>query len=233
MKNEELLLDSAKRLKIELDRSKASKMMDFGEALMNKSKYLNLLGPVGENEFVIKHLCDSLTIASRPELTGSIADIGTGGGLPGVIIKIFRPELDVSLVDSTIKKLNAVSEICAGLGIEIKTLHCRAEEMGTGEYRDYFDAVTARAVAPLSRLLEYCLPLVKPGGCFLAMKGPGAEREIKEALRAEKLLFGKMIKAIALNLPDGAKRVIVIYRKTGATPAGFPRASGVILRKPL
>lgn len=233
MMDSRVLSLNAERLGIVLDEQKASSMVTYGENLLIENKTTNLTAITDEEEFLNKHLCDSLTVASLPELTGRVADVGTGGGLPGVIIKLFRDELDVLLVDSTEKKLKAVTEICKKMDIRVETLHQRAEKMGICEYRDYFDSVTARAVARLPQLLEFCLPLLKTGGFFLAMKGVNANSEIQNAKRAASILSGKLYRTVSFKLPGGYERVIAVYKKTGPTPKGFPRETGMILRKPL
>ena len=228
-----LLTDYAKRLGIALDSGTTERIIAFGEALLIKNEAINLTSVRDKKEFLIKHLCDSLTVASLPELDGETADVGTGGGFPGVVIKILCPKLSVTLIDSTQKKLLAVKDICEGLNLSVKFVHRRAEQEGRGEHRDFFETVTARSLAAMPRLLEYCLPLVREGGFFLAMKGPGVHDEIEAARSAERILCGRLIRTVDFELPGGAKRTIAVYQKTAPTPENYPRPTGQIVKKPV
>jgi len=231
--NSRIIVDYAKRLNMDIDLDKAELMTAFGRKLLKKNNDINLTAVTDERDFVIKHLCDSITIAALEELSGEVADVGTGGGFPGVVVKIMRPDLPVTLIDSVRKKLAAIEEICSGLGIKVNTIHRRAEELGAGEYRERFDTVTARALAPMPQLLEYCLPLLKKGGFLLAMKGPAAESEINSARRAEKLLKGAVAGIKNFELPGGVKRSVVIYKKIDSIPIEFPRTAKLIKTEPL
>lgn len=227
------LIDYADRLRIPLSEEKAARMAAYGDALLQKNESINLTAIRDEDEFIVKHLLDSLTAAALPEVSGKLADVGTGGGFPGVVVKIYREELPMALIDSVKKKLTAVAEICNALDISVKTFHSRAEEMGRRVFRDHYDTVFARAVAALPQLLEYCLPLVKEGGCFVAMKGPEATAEIEAAKAAAKALKTELERTAEYDLPGGLKRILVIYRKTAPTPDGYPRAGKKITKEPI
>lgn len=223
----------AERLNIALAEEKAERLVTYGEALLKKNDSINLTAIHDRDEFLIKHLLDSLTAAALPEVCGKVADVGTGGGFPGVVVKIYRDELPVALIDSVRKKLTAVAEICNALDISVKTFHVRAEESGRGIFRDHYDTVFARAVAAMPQLLEYCLPLVKRGGCFIAMKGRGATDEIAAAAPAAKLLNAELERRVEYDLPDDSKRILVVYRKMASTPDGYPRGEKRIAGKPI
>ncbi len=231
--DEQSLINHAAEIGIALDEERAALLVAYGKALLLKNQTINLTAIRDEDEFLVKHLLDSLTVASLPEIAGKLADIGTGGGFPGVVIRIMHPDLPMTLADSVRKKLFAVAEICNGLNISVKTIHMRAEEMGQKEFRDHFDTVTARAVAAMPQLLEYCLPLVKVGGHFLAMKGPECEQEIKDAEHVEKVLGGELVRKAEFLLPGGQNRVIAVYRKVQKTPKGYPRSAKRIASEPL
>ena len=220
--NSRCVLDYAKQLDFVLASEQAELMVEYGRLLLEKNKVLNLTAITDENAFVVKHLCDSLAAAALGSLAGETADVGTGGGFPGVVLRICRPELSVTLIDSVRKKIDAVAEICDKLGISIKTVHGRAEELGRKELRERYDSVTSRALARMPRLLEYCLPLVKTGGVFVAMKGPFPETETEEARCVESALGGSLSATRTYRLPDGIGRSLVIYHKTGAAQ-GIPR----------
>ena len=231
--NSSLLKEYAKDIGISLDEEKASLMTTYGEKILIKNKDINLTSIVDEDEFIVKHLLDSLTVASLEEVKGKVADIGTGGGFPGVILKIYKPEINVILVDSVNKKLKVVDEICKELGINVKTVHSRAEELANGDNRESFDCVVARAVAPLPKLLEFCLPLVKLKGHFIAMKGPDVSQEISKASKIEKILGGRIKKVATPLLPNNLNHTIIIYEKMKHTPKEFPRNLKKIENEPI
>lgn len=223
----------AEGMGIALDDDTAALMTAYGEAVLRKNRVINLTSVREEEDFVIRHLLDSLTAVSLEEVRGKAVDVGTGGGFPGVILKIYKPECDVLLVDSVNKKLEAVAEICGKLGIDAGILHKRAEDMGRGDYRESFDCAVARAVAPLPALLEYCLPLVKKGGHFIAMKGTGVDAELSASETAAKLLGGSLKRRCSFSLPAGIGRTVIVYEKIRETPDAFPRSSKRIQTGPI
>ena len=231
--DDEKLVEYAAALGIHIDGGKARLLCDYGEAVARQNERINLTAKVCGEVFLIRHLLDSLTAAAPDEVFGNVVDIGTGGGFPGVAVKVLKPECRVTLVDATGKKLAAVTRICAWLGIEVETLHARAEQLGAVEYRGQFDAVTARAVARLPILLEYCLPLLRVGGALVAMKGAAAEAETAQSEEALKTLGGEVKYIKHFQLPDRSERRIVVVSKTCPTPEGFPRAQKMIARRPI
>ena len=231
--DERILISGADALGIDLSKEAAGRMISYGERLLQKNKSVNLTAIVDEDEFIVKHLLDSLTAAVLPEINGKVADIGTGGGFPGTVIKIIRPDCVMTLIDSTKKKLSATAEICNTLDIPVKIIHARAEDMGRKLLRNHFDTVVARAVAPLPQLLEYCLPLTKEGGVFIAMKGPEGENELKISDSAIKMLGAVTERVEPRILPGGIERRLIIFRKISETPPGYPRAGKAIQQNPL
>lgn len=229
----ETLISYAKDLGIELREDKASLMMKYANRVIEKNSSINLTSITDENEFIIKHIIDSITVAVHTEMKGRILDVGTGGGFPGVILKIFNPENEIVLLDSVKKKLLAVEEICKELTICVTTVHKRSEEYAHEADRETFDCVVARAVAPMPKLLELCLPLVKVTGHFIAMKGPNVSSEIYEASDVEELLGARLKKQISLQLPKEVGRTLVIYEKIKNTPKGFPRTPKRIKNEPI
>ena len=190
---------------------------------------------VGE-EFVVKHLADSLACANFPEFQQAkrICDLGTGAGFPGVPLAIYSPEKTFVLVDSLAKRLRAVGEMTDAIGLEnIYLDHDRAEDAGQGKaFRESFDLVMSRAVADLAVLAEYCLPLVRPGGSFLAYKGSGAEAEIEGAETAIRLLGGKLIRTVDVSAA-GMHHTILVIRKERNTPKKYPRKAGTPSKMPI
>ena len=215
----------------------------YASMLREKNKVMNLTAVDDDNGIAMKHFIDSLTlcpyIRKEEEKAGkealSLADIGTGAGFPGLPLKISMPELQVTLMDSLAKRLGFLKEVCDALSLEgVDLVHVRAEDGGRDKkYRERFDIVTARAVATLPVLAEYCLPFVKTGGVFLAMKGH-AEDEIKGAAKAIALLGGTIEKTDTFRLPGtDMDRTIIVVRKIRPTPARFPRKAGLPSKEPL
>lgn len=215
-----------------------TELTQFGryyELLIEYNKVMNLTTITEPGEVAVKHMLDSLTAYSENMAGKTLADVGTGAGFPGVPLKIRCPSLSVTLIDSLQKRLNFLSTVINKLGLSgIETLHARAEDAGRNRlYRAKFDFVTARAVAKLAVLAEYCLPLLKVGGEFIALKGDFKE-EVAEGEAAVKLLGGKIIAVEPVKLPEfNNQRVIIRVKKIKATPAVYPRRAGTPVKQPL
>lgn len=203
---------------------------------------VNLTAITDEEGMVVKHALDSaLALLVAPLRAGMrVLDVGTGAGFPGVPLKLMVPGIDLVLLDSLQKRcrfLEAVSEqVVAPLGGgTAEVVWGRAEEVGRqADYRECFDLVTARAVAELRVLAEYCLPFVRVGGQFLAMKGPGAQAEVEGAARAIRILGAEVKEVRSVSLPGGhGERTLILMGKTGDTPPQYPRKAGTPERKPL
>ena len=206
------------------------------ELLLEWNEKLNLTAITEPEEILEKHFLDSLTtlLACKFKDGGKVLDVGTGAGFPGVPIKIMRPDLQVTLLDGSNKRLNFLGELCSELGVECRRVHKRAEEAGLDKaMRENFDIVTARAVAQLRILCEYCLPLVKMKGYFIAMKGPGANEELFEARNALDILGGDKVDIKQVQLPNAGERNLIVVRKLSFTPKGYPRHGGTITKHPL
>ena len=162
-------------------------------------------------------------------------DLGTGAGFPGIPLAILRPDMQVVLVDSVLKKLVFIENAAAKLGIKnIKILHIRAEEGGRRrKTRETFDMVTARAVKMLPVIAEWGVPFVKEGGIFAAMKGPGADEELRQSGKILKELKAELMERKELELPTGERRTILYFRKTAPSPKTYPRKVGVAEKKPI
>lgn len=206
--------------------------------LLEWNARFNLTAITDPAEIRLKHFLDSLSGAGilRSLNRRKIADIGTGAGFPGIPLKIVCPELQLTLVDSVAKKLNFCGEVISRLGLKnCGLVHARAEEIALRpQYRESFDAVTARAVARLPILSEFLLPLLKPGGIMVAYKGESAETEAKDAESAVKVLGGGDITAREVFLPGvEGRRFLVSSRKIRPTPSDYPRSVAVIRKNPL
>lgn len=208
----------------------------YYEMLIETNKVMNLTAITEPEDVAVKHMIDSL-LAYDKEMAGKIlADIGTGAGFPGVPLKIYCPELKVVLIDSLGKRLNFLQQVIDALALkDIRCEHSRAEDAGRNkQHREKYDFVTARAVARLSVLAEYCLPLAKKGGQFIALKGSKYAEEITEGTEAVKILGGKIVSAEPVKLPgldDG--RAIIKINKIKTTPAQYPRKAGTPEKQPL
>lgn len=208
----------------------------YYELLVETNKVMNLTAITEPEEVAVKHMVDSL-LAYEDGMQGkTLVDVGTGAGFPGVPLKIYCPSLKVTLVDSLGKRLRFLQQVIDELGLKgIRCEHLRAEDAGRSKkHREQYDYVTARAVARLSVLSEYCLPLAKKGGQFIALKGSRFAEEIEEGEAAVKILGGKIISAEPVKLPgldDG--RAIVKIAKIKATPAQYPRKAGTPEKQPL
>ncbi len=211
-------------------------MLDrFAELLSQWNKKFNLTAITEPEAVAQKHLLDSLSIFEYIDFPqgASVIDVGCGAGFPSLPMLIARKDLNMTFLDSTRKKLVFIEAVLEELGLNGTTLHLRAEEAAKKEYRESFDFAVARAVAPLRTLCEYTLPFVKHGGYFAAMKGKEAEAELREAENALNLLGGKKEDVFSFSLPDGSLRSIILIKKVSHISSKYPRASSVILKKPL
>ena len=208
----------------------------YYELLVETNKVMNLTAITEPEEVAVKHMVDSLLAFEAVMAGKTLVDVGTGAGFPGVPLKIYCPSLKVTLVDSLGKRLRFLEQVISELGLKgIRCEHLRAEDAGRNKkHREQYDYVTARAVARLSVLSEYCLPLAKKGGQFIALKGSRYAEEIDEGEAAVKILGGKIISAEPVKLPgldDG--RAIIKIAKIKATPAQYPRKAGTPEKQPL
>ena len=198
---------------------------------------INLTAITDKDEFIIKHFLDSLTILNSINIPhgSKVIDVGTGAGFPGIPLKIVRPDIQLTLLDSLKKRLVFLQDqVLASIRLEAEIIHGRAEDISRqSEYREAFDFAVSRAVANLSSLSEYCLPCVKVGGAFVSMKGPECDAEIVQAKNAVKVLGGKLNSVDNLMLPDNYGRSLVVIDKILNTPEKYPRRGVKINKKPL
>ncbi len=212
----------------------ARKLLHYTEFLMDYNQKVNLTAIKTPEGIEVKHFVDSVTLLLATETRGSVLDVGSGAGFPGVVIKLFRPEIELTLMDGNGKKAKFLEALCKEMGIKGNILLGRAEVLGNKpEYREQFDLVCARAVAELNVLCEYCIPFVKPGGVFAAMKGANWRGEADGAQNAVQLLGGKSRETKEFELPDGSRRGIVLIEKISHSPTNYPRIGAKIAKKPL
>ena len=230
-----ILYDLSKKINIELKEEQISKFLLYKNLLQEWNEKINLTAIVEDEEIILKHFIDSLTIIEFIEDNNSIIDVGTGAGFPGIPIKIANENTKITLLDSLNKRLNFLNKVIDDCGLkDISTVHGRAEDVGNNkDYREKYDIATARAVANLSTLTELCLPFVKIGGRFIAMKGSSIE-ELEEAKKAIEILGGEVEKTVKITLPNSdIERNIIIIKKIKSTPKGYPRKAGIPANKPL
>jgi 16S rRNA (guanine527-N7)-methyltransferase len=231
-----LLLEGAERFDVDLSKEQTDEFLYYKEILKQWNEKINLTAIEDDREIVIKHFIDSLSIAPYIKNRGkSIIDIGTGGGFPGIPLKIIFPFLKVTLLDSLEKRIKFLNEVINRLNLNgISAVHSRAEDKGTdSDYREKYDMAVARAVASLPVLLEYCLPFVKVGGIFIAMKGSNTE-EVEGSAKALDILGGKIEDVVELELPlSDIKRNIIIVKKFRQTSTRYPRKAGKPSKDPL
>ena len=232
------LLEGVSALGLTLTPKQVEDFETYKNLLLEWNKKFNLTAITDEKEVAVKHFVDSLAVLPYLQVEPGmrLLDVGTGAGFPGLPLKIMFPELEVCLLDSLQKRVGFLQEVIGQLGLDgIATLHGRAEDVAhEAGLRETFQLVTARAVARLSVLVEYCLPFVKTGGYFIALKGPEVEDELKAGENALTILNGKTSKVVAFDLPfAGGRRNIVFIEKTGLSPVGYPRKAGTPEKKPL
>lgn len=234
--NPSLLLEDAQNLGISVNDEMLSRFEKLAFLLVEQNKTMNLTAITDPDGIAVKHFADSISALSACDFPqgAKVLDVGTGAGFPSIPLLIARDDLNMTMIDSTAKKLKYVASTVESLGLTAEVLHTRAEEAGQNkEYREKFDIVCSRAVAALNVLCEYCLPFVKVGGVFLAMKGAKAQEEIADAKNAIKTLGGKIIDEKSFTLSDGGERTIVVIKKISQVPPKYPRVSAQIAKKPL
>ena len=204
----------------------------FGEALIEQNKVMNLTAITEPDAVARLHFVDCMALLPLADLRNrAVIDVGCGAGFPGVPLKIAEPSIELTLLDSLAKRMTWLREILPQLGVEAEVVTARAEDY-VQTFREQYDIATSRAVARLNILAELCLPYVKVGGAFLAMKGALASEETEEAKRAVALLGGKLERVYEYPIQDAVHRVVII-RKIKPTPPKYPRAFAKIKKSPL
>lgn len=230
-------LNALKDQGIELSPKQIGQFKKYYDMLVEWNQKINLTAVTELKEVYLKHFYDSITPLFYADIAdnASLCDVGAGAGFPSIPMKIIRPDLKVTIVDSLNKRINFLNELTAELGMDkIHLVHDRAETFGQHQARHMFDVVTARAVAQLNVLAELCLPLVRTGGQFIVMKGKKAPEELKESEFALELLGGELSKVHQLTLPEeDSDRYILIIDKKSKTPKKYPRKPGTPNKSPL
>ncbi|SCM82260.1 Ribosomal RNA small subunit methyltransferase G [uncultured Sporomusa sp.] len=235
---QELVAKAAAEYGLQLTNGQIAAMDTYYRLLLEWNEKMNLTAITEPHEVAVKHMIDSLSCYREEIFTAAarIVDVGTGAGFPGIPLKIFQPELELILMDSLNKRLNFLREVADSLGLQgVAFVHARAEEAGKNkQHRESYDIAVSRAVARLNVLCELCLPLVKVGGWFIALKGAQYEDEVHEAAQALTILGGQVADIRPVSLPGLAdKRAVIYIKKVAATPPLYPRKAGTPEKKPL
>jgi len=234
----EILKQGLLRCNINVNDEVINKFNKYMDLLIERNKSVNLTAMTEPYEIVAELFLGSVSVLNmniiKPGMR--IIDVGTGAGFPGIPIKIVKPEIDMTLLDASRKRVIFVSEVIDKLDLKgINVVHERAEILARQDtHRENYDIVVSRAVAKLRTLCEYCIPFIKPGGLFLAYKGPGVNDEISDATNAIDLLGGEMVDVKNMDVPYSEKtHNIVIIKKTKNTPNKYPRSTGKPKKSPL
>lgn len=220
---------------IEYDEGKGEKLYQYMNLILEWNEKINVTAIKDEKEFIVKHFIDSLTVSGIIKGSERLLDIGTGGGFPGIPLKIYQPDMEVSLVDSVNKKIIVLKDVIEKLNLErIEALHVRAEDLAKDlKYRESFDVVTTRAVSGLATIAEYMLPFVKIEGKAICMKGPNVEEELKEAKKAVKVLGGEIEKIEKFKINEELERNVIVINKVKETDQKYPRGQGKPVKEPI
>ncbi len=233
----ERLKTAAAEMGIALSATQLNQFEIYFTELADWNRRVNLTRIIEREAVIVKHFLDSLScLRAVPKLPAQVVDVGTGAGLPGLVLKIVQPDIQLTLVESVGKKTVFLRHLVETLALEnVTVLHARAEDVGRmAAHREKYGLAVARAVAPVRVLAEYLLPLVAIGGLMLAQKGTDPAAEVAAARNALGVLGGKHIQTLAVSVPNlDAARHLVLVRKTKSTPKQYPRKAGTPGKKPI
>ena len=231
---EETLRAGLEQMQLPCEEDVLARFRTYYDALDETNKVMNLTAITGEDESARKHFLDcAAPLLLFPMAGASVIDVGTGAGFPGLPLKLLEPGIRLTLLDSLQKRIGFLSGVCDTLGLQdVECVHARAEECG--ERREKYDFAVSRAVARLNVLAELCLPYVRVGGAFLALKGPAVTDELKEAEKAVAVLGGKVERVFDYAVPgEELHHNVVVIRKVSPTPKKYPRRFSIIKKSPL
>lgn len=238
MNNREILKKGLEDLGITASDKVLNDFKIYREILVDWNQKMNLTGIEDEKEVYIKHFLDSVSSVKNNYIRDgiSIIDVGTGAGFPGLPLRICLENIELTLLDSLNKRINFLQEVSDSLELDnIEFIHGRAEDFGKlEEYREQYDVATARAVAGLPILMEFCVPFVKVGGHFICLKGPNANLELEESKAAMEVLGIELIEKIDIELPEtDLDHNILVFKKVRSTPEKYPRKAGKASKSPI
>lgn len=234
----DILNQACKDIKVDFNEVKYTQFITYKDLIKEWNKKINLTAIDEDQEIIKKHFIDSIKVfkCDHVKNANKILDVGTGGGFPGIPMKIVNPKAEMVLLDSLNKRIKFLHEVIKELKLEnMDAIHGRAEDFAKQkEYREKFDVVVSRAVANMTALSEFCIPYVKPGGYFVAMKGPSIEEELIDAKKAISILGGKIEKVENVNIEGSdLNHNLVIIKKIKNTPSKYPRKAGMVTKSPL
>jgi len=227
-----ILLNSGKNI----SEKQADMFVAYAQMLAEYNKKMNLTAITEPEDIAVKHFLDSISPLWVTDIKGRAADVGTGAGFPAIPIKIMCPEIKMTLIDSLAKRIGFLSEVCKELMFsDVELIHTRAEDAGRDKkLRERFDVCLSRAVANMASLSELCIPFVKEGGKFAALKGPLASEEIDKAKKAVSVLGGEIDNIFEVDIPfSDLRHKIVIIKKVRHTPETYPRKAPVPIKNPI
>lgn len=230
------LKELAEKFQINIDDEEIEKFYDYMNLLLEWNEKMNLTAITEQDDIILKHFIDSMTILEYLGENKKIIDVGTGAGFPGIPIAIMNKDKEITLMDSLNKRISFLEEVCKEIDLEnVKTVHSRAEDLGRNtEFREKYDIAVSRAVANLSTLAEYMLPFVKVGGVCICMKGQDVKDEVRNSEVAVEILGGEIENIFEFCLPGtDMGRSIVLIRKIKATSKKYPRKAGMPSKEPL
>ena len=230
------IIELSNKINVEITDEQISKYYEYMNLLLEWNEKINLTAITKEDEIILKHFIDSMTVIKYIEKNSEIIDVGTGAGFPGIPIAIMRKDTNLTLLDSLNKRVNFLNEVSYNLNLKnIKNIHGRAEDFGQNKNeRENYDIAISRAVANMTTLVEYLIPFVKIGGYCICMKGSEIESEIEQAKYAIKELGGKIEKIDNFYLPDSnIVRNVVIIKKIKETSSKYPRKAGMPSKMPM
>ena len=233
---DDILKNGFEQLNLTVSGTQRSQLAAYAELLKEWNEKINLTAICDDEGIATKHFLDSASALLTGYVRGKVIDVGTGAGFPGLVLKIAKPEIKLTLLDSLNKRINFLKDVCEKVDInDVEFVHSRAEDGGKNrDYRGKFDTVVSRAVANLTVLSEWCIPFLKQGGYFLALKGPLAEQEVKDAKRAIKILGGQIEDIVEAEIPfTELKHKIIVIKKVGQTPLKYPRKPGIATKTPI
>ncbi|SHJ84981.1 16S rRNA (guanine527-N7)-methyltransferase [Hathewaya proteolytica DSM 3090] len=234
----DILNEACKDVGIDFNETMYNQLILYKDLIKEWNEKINLTAITEDHEIITKHFIDCIKIFKFDELKEqkTVIDVGTGAGFPGIPMKIVCPSMEVVLLDSLNKRINFLNLVIEKLNLKgISTIHGRAEDFARPDkLREKFDVAVSRAVANMSVLSEFCMPYVKNGKFFIALKGPAVEEELKESRLAIEKLGGKMYQLIPVDIQDSdLNHNLVVVKKITNTPKQYPRKAGVITKKPL
>lgn len=226
----DIITNGALQLGLEITPQQTEQLVKYAHLLQEWNEKMNLTAITDDEGIAVKHFLDSMTALCTGKVGERVIDVGTGAGFPGLVLKIMKPEIKLTLLDSLNKRMNFLKAVSEELGLEgVEFIHARAEDGGRNSgLRAGFDTVVSRAVANMTTLSEWCIPFLKKNGFFLALKGPLADEELTGASRAISILGGRVEGVYEAQIPFSELRhKIIMVKKERQTPMKFPRKPGI------